>query len=116
MFTPSGSFKTCIKYLQDKASRAMLAIWSSLRTLPVIPVNTYLNVFDFMIKPILLYGSEVWGPYEIKANTNSTINSLLINCKCQIEKFHSKFCKQVLRVHKFSSNVAVRGELDRYIP
>ena len=59
----------------------MFAIRSSLRTLPVIPVNTYLKVFDFMIKLILLYGSEVWGPYEIKANTNSTLNSLLINYK-----------------------------------
>ena len=38
------------------------------------------------------------------------------NYKCQIEKFHSKFCKQVLRVHKFSSNVAVRGELGRCPP
>ena len=48
--------------------------------------------------PILLYGCEVWG-YE-----NTDI----------IEKVHTKFCKFIFGVSKFSHNMPIYGELGRY--
>ena len=50
------------------------------------------------IVPILLYGSEVWGFANIK----------------QIEVFHNQTCKQILGLHKCSSNIMAQGELGRF--
>ena len=114
IYTPSGSFNSCFKYLSDKASRALFTIRSSMRELPGLPVRTYIKIFDTMVMPILLYGSEVWGPYLYKINKNTQIETLFNNFKTHVEKLHSKFCKQVLMLHKYSSNIGVRSELGRY--
>ena len=57
-----------------------------------------LKLFDSCVAPILLYGCEVWG-YE-----NTDI----------IEKVHTKFCKFMFGVSKFSHNMPIYGELGRY--
>jgi hypothetical protein len=51
-----------------------------------------------MVKPILCYGSELWG-YE--------------RCE-QIERVHIKFCKKLLKVGSSATNCAVLGEVGRY--
>ena len=50
-----------------------------------------LLLFDKMIVPILLYGSEVWGIYGYK----------------EIDKLHLKFCKRILSVKQQTSSCAV---------
>ena len=40
IFTPSGSFKSCFKYLYNKALRAMFSVRSSLRSILVLPIHT----------------------------------------------------------------------------
>ena len=54
-------------------------------------------LFDKMIVPILLYGSEVWGLDEID----------------QIERVHLQFCKNILRLRKCTASYFVYGELGR---
>jgi len=58
-------------------------------------------LFDSLVSPILLYGSEVWG----------------VDCKFKdsdlTEKFHLKFIKKTLRVHCKAFNVRCRAELNR---
>ena len=49
-----------------------------------LKIRTSLHVFDHTIKPILLYGCEIWGSY---------------NC------FSSKFKKEVIAVDKIYSNL-----------
>ena len=114
IFTPSGSFKSCVKYLYNKALRAMFSIRSSLRSIPVLPIHTYIRIFDHMVQPILLYGSEVWGPYLLNFNSNNTVETIFKDYKSLYEKIHSKFCKNVLLLHKNASNTGVRCELGRY--
>ena len=55
-FTPS------LIDLRDKATRAIYAITSKVN-IKIIPIKKTLKVFDAIIVPILLYGSEVWEPY-----------------------------------------------------
>ena len=55
-------------------------------------------MFDTLVVPILLYGSEVWGIYNFK----------------EIDKLHFKFCKHILGVRPQTSNAAVLGELGRF--
>ena len=62
-----------------------------------LPIDIQLELFDTLVVPILLYGSEVWG-FE--------------NCNI-IENFHLQFCKQILKVKKSTPNCMVYGELGR---
>jgi hypothetical protein len=47
-----------------------------------LPVDIQLLLFDSMIEPILIYGSEAWGYENLKF----------------IEQIHLKYCKRVLQV------------------
>ena len=85
------------KLLHDKASKAMYSLIQKGRRLK-LPTDIMLRLFDSCVAPILLYGCEVWG-YE-----NTDI----------IEKVHTKFCKFIFGVSKFSHNMPIYGELGRY--
>jgi hypothetical protein len=47
-----------------------------------------IKMFDSMIEPILLYGSEVWGYENLKI----------------LEQMHLKFCKRILKVRNTKNN------------
>ena len=81
--------------------------------MPSMSIKAYLKVFDSIVKPTLLYGCEVWGAYMYNSK-NSSISTILSDCKSLVEKLHSKYCKFILSAHKRSSNVGVRAELGRY--
>ena len=62
-----------------------------------------IKLFDALISPILLYGSEIW----------------VVDCNDQIEKDPSelvqiKFLKWLLGVNKYCSNNACRAETGRF--
>ena len=56
-----------------------------------LPVDIQLELFDILVKPILLYGCEVWAT--------------------EIVKIHLRFCKYVLQVNKSTCSNLVYGEL-----
>ena len=66
-------------------------------------------MYDCMIKPIIIYGSEVWGQqfYTHFQNNLKIIESI------EFKKLQSKICKQLLGVGKFTSKLAARAELGR---
>ena len=55
------------------------------------------HLFDHLVLPILLYGSEIWGHEDIK----------------QIEVFHRKFLRTLLNVNKCTPDCMVYGETGR---
>ena len=57
------SFTPTIKYLRTKATRALYSLNSKLNIYRT-PVKTALKIFDSLIRPILLYASEVFEPYS----------------------------------------------------
>ena len=66
-------------------------------------------MFSQLIKPICLYGSEIWGIDEIKwKDTNTFVKSAET---LAAEKLQLSFSKFALGVHKKAQNSAVRGEL-----
>ncbi|CAJ0922587.1 unnamed protein product [Ranitomeya imitator] len=101
----SGSFKQAIETLKDKACKTFYAIRRTLYHLKP-PVRVWLKIFDSIIAPILLCGSEVWGPHTYpdwsKWDSSPT------------EIFHLEFCKHLLQVHRSTSNSACRAELGRF--
>jgi hypothetical protein len=65
-----------------------------------IPIDLQWKIFDALVAPILLYGSEVLG---FEKNDN-------------IEKVHLQFLKKNLGVRITTPNFLVYGELGRYPP
>lgn len=81
-------------------------------------IKTSLNVFDHTIKPILLYGSEIWGIVNLNnkkfkgtSGTHLSIDEYYKNFKG--ESLHLKFCKNVLGLNKKAVNHATLSELGR---
>jgi hypothetical protein len=65
----------------------------------VVGIDIVLDLFDKMLKPVLLYGCELWG-YG--------------NCDIIIESVHLKFCKMLLHMKSSTPSFMVYGELGRY--
>ena len=60
IFTRTGNFSLTKKHLDDKALKAMYEVLKMGRMYK-LSIKCLLGLFDKMIKPILLYGCEVWG-------------------------------------------------------
>ena len=79
-------------------------------------VKNAIHVFDHTIKPILLYGCEIWGyfnPFTARLKKeNISVDTIYSRILC--EKLHIKFCKYILGVNRKSTNFAVLSELGRF--
>ena len=60
IFTKTCNFDLTKKHLADKALKAMYEV-IKLGRFYKLPIKIQLELFDKMVKPILLYGCEVWG-------------------------------------------------------
>ena len=94
----NGKFFQAQKHLAEQAFKALYSL-SNVFNDNVLCVQDKLKLFDSLVLPILMYGSEIWGFY--KSN--------------DIEKVHIRFLKQLLGVRKQTSNIAVYGELGRFL-
>ena len=56
------SFTPMIQDLSTRANRAIAALNNKIK-LSTLPTRLAVKIFNSQIVPILLYGSEVWGPY-----------------------------------------------------
>jgi hypothetical protein len=61
----SGSFIAGVKELAQKAFRAYIEMKSSFMGMDISP-RLYIKLFDSLVKPIALYGCEVWGSFGHK--------------------------------------------------
>ena len=95
-FNFNNKFNKARKAQVTHARRALFSLKHKAYDLD-LPIDIQLELFDQVISPILLYGSEVWGFEDL------TI----------LEKFHLNFCKRVLGVHKYTPNSMVLRELGR---
>ena len=63
-------------------------------------------MFDYLVKPILLYASETWEPFLNLDHEKWDYQD--------IEKVHLQLLKQILGVNRSTTNVLVRGETNRH--
>lgn len=94
VFTQSGAFNSAKKHIAEQGNKAMFALLRTIRTLK-LPYEKQIELFDKTIKPILLYGSEIWG-YG--------------NCDI-IERVQLKFLKHIFRLKKSTPTHMLFGEL-----
>lgn len=110
--TSSGSFKEARTQLYNKAMKANFKLYKDLNSSDP-SVKTSLHLFDHMIKPILLYGSEIWGtPSRAILHKNKELYDIYKDW--EFEKLNIKFCKYLMGVSKKSTNIAVISELGRF--
>ena len=103
-FSANGTFNLAMNELKNKARRAFYAIRKSIQI--KIPIRTWLRIFQSVIEPIALYGSEVWGHL-----TNLNFEKWDKN---PIETLHAEFCRNILRMQRKIPNTACRAELGQY--
>jgi len=109
----SGLFNVNCVRLREKATKASYKIKKVFLERP--DVKTGIKCFESMVKPVLLYGSEVWGMkvakmkfLEVKPNVTKVLYQEPF-LKCQLN-----WCKYILGVNSKACNNAVLAELGQY--
>ena len=95
----NGKFNSAMDDVAKKGMTAPHSIYK-LSTCNFISHETLIETFNSLIKPIVLFSSEIWG-YEIKPD-------------CTTEKSRLRFCKHILGVSGTSVNNVVLGELGTF--
>ena len=88
-FSLSGKFSKAKEDLSKRAMKAMFKLMSLFK--PSSPrYKTLIHLFDHTIKPILTYGSEVWGATMIPSCNKSIYD---VTIQDVIEKCHYNYSK-----------------------
>ena len=96
------SFAPTLVDLSIKANRAIFALNNTIK-LSTLPTKLALKLFYSQISPILLYGSEVWGPYVNQKYTDCDTN--------KVERVHTQYLKRILGCNYSTNNNMIRGEV-----
>ena len=112
----SGNFCFAQSELYKKSLKAYFKLQKYLLSLNP-DIDTSIHVFDHTIKPILLYGSEIWGSFntqtaKFKNDRQITLDHIFNNLMC--EKLRIKFGKFILGVHRKTTNQAVLSQIGRF--
>ena len=102
LITPSFSIKKLLDDLYKRGLKAYFKLRNCLDESFRNHVHLFFNLFDTLIKPILMYGIELWGSLKQGFNDMNPI-----------EKLNTKLCKHILGVTKCTSNIGCRCELGR---
>ena len=95
-------FNSNAEYLTDKARKAIYAMANRTKFVNPITPDMKLFMFDTLVKPILTYGSDVWGHHKSMLN--------------QIDKVYLRFARSSLAVKGTTSNVITIGECGSFPP
>ena len=100
-----------------KGKRAMGSLMGSIDKTIVKPEMS-LKLFNSLVKPILLYGSQIWLPVPLLApkqviglSTPNLATFFNSHAECGGERVHLRFLKWILGVNKKTTNVFTWGEL-----
>jgi len=114
VFTPSEKFNSAKKSLFTKARKGLAGVRAHFNHFNGTDVNSLLKLFDSVISPITMYGSEVWCLADTAVLKHNLVNFLLGNQTSLSEKLHTHYCKQTLGIHKKAMNAPSLAELGRY--
>ena len=108
----TGKFNEARKQLFQKGMKASFKLYRDMKSADP-SIKTFLHIFDHCIKPIVLYGCENWGVFNI-TQKRKTLPMFDIFKEWEMEKLNLKYCKYILGVTKLCTNIAVLSELGRY--
>ena len=114
-FSASGIFNYGQQDIFNKARKASFKL-TKLVSSAEPSIKTSLHLYDHLIKPILLYGSEIWGIFKTNSKACKNDESFKfsnIYKNSMVDKSQISFLKYILGVNRFSSNLAVLSETGR---
>ena len=114
VLTPSGSFSANQDRLYNKGLRIMFTLVKDFHPLNGTPVRIFLELFDSMIRPVLLYNCEIWGAYIMKISSFQSFREKIFQTGLLCEMLQIKKYKMILGVNTKATNSAVRAELGRF--
>ena len=114
VLTPSGSFSANQDRLYNKGLRIMFTLVKDFLPLNGTPVRIFLELFDSMIRPVLLYNCEIWGAYIMKISSFQSFREKIFQTGLLCEMLQIKMYKMILGVNTKATNSAVRAELGRF--
>ena len=95
-------FTRSYAFLCDQARKALFSMTCKIKTIGHLPPEIMFNLFDALIKPILTYGSDVWGFRSTLWGT--------------VDKVFLQFSRCILHVKGTTSNIITVGECGRLPP
>ena len=90
----SGSFKVAKQHMAEQANKVLFALLKKSKALG-LSFDIQIDLFDKTVKPILLYGAELWG---------------YVNCD-SLERIHLKFLKYLFNLKRYTPSYMIYGEL-----
>ena len=96
--TTRMTFSNALNEMGNKARKGVTDIFRTLWRLGDFSAPIFFKMFDAQIKPMLLYGSEIWGLKEYKS----------------VEKVHTFALKKLLNVSPRTPNDMAYGETGRF--
>jgi hypothetical protein len=93
LFSRSGSFNKAKQEIAKQATIAMYSLIKKAKDL-CLSIDLQIDLFSKIVKPILLYGCEIWGFGNLDV----------------LERVQLKFLKHILNVKSCTSNCIVYGE------
>ena len=108
----SGSFKNNDTLMKKKASRASFLITKNITK--NASVKTSIKLFEKLIEPILLYNCEITKAYFPTKWTVQDFKNKMWDLGGELEKVSTSFIRQLLCIHKKSTNLATMGEVGKF--
>ena len=96
------TFAENYQYLSDQARKAIFSLYRKTKAIRSLPPTAMFYMFDVLIRPILTYGSDVWGFDKTVANT--------------LDKVFLNYNRCVLQVKATTCNAIVYGECGKFPP
>ena len=93
-FNNIGSFVKTKSFIAEQATKAMFALLKRIKRLS-LPYDLQIELFEKTIKPILLYGCEIWGYGNLNA----------------LERVQLTFLKYIFQLKKSTPTNIIYGEL-----
>ena len=93
----NGSYLKSLNHAAEQATRAMYGLFSKVRHLS-LPVDIIIELYEKTIKPILLYGCEIWGSGKFDI----------------LERVQLKFFKSMFGLKKSTPTYIIYGEFGIY--
>ena len=60
-FSTNAKFTRAMEHISDKSKKGMFSLQAALKQLGHPPISIALQLYESMLKPVMCYGSEVWG-------------------------------------------------------
>jgi hypothetical protein len=115
-FTASGSFQRATEDLYKKGLKAYFKMLGYTNN-GYASTSTTFHLFDKVVKPILLYASEIWGPCiakpsKLKLNDPFSLEEAYESLS--IEKSHLMMCRSILGVNSKVTKMSLYSDAGRY--